>query len=84
MHEAPAARAGKRDGGATRAHWVPGDLTDRRAAAILDSPPVPPLWVVEDFRRLRIGPAMRAKLDAAGIRIAAYRALRLARRGRRR
>ena len=72
-----------RSGGATRAHWIPGDLTDRRAAAILASPPVPPLWVVEDFRKLRIGPAMQARLEAARIRIAAYRSLRVAPRGRR-
>jgi hypothetical protein len=83
VHEAPPRSPDGRPG-ATRAHWIPGDLTDARAAAILASPPVSPLWVVEDFRKLRVGPATEAMLEAAGIRIAAYRALRVARRRSRR
>ena len=82
-HEAPPRKPDGRPG-ATRAHWIPGDLTDARAAAILAAPPVSPLWVVEDFRKLRVGPATEAKLEANGIRIAAYRALRVARRRPRR
>lgn len=75
--EPPLGKAGRAHG-PTRAHWLPGPLTDRRAAALLAAPPVPPLWIVEDFRRLRVSPAMRARLDARGIRIAAYRALPVA------
>jgi hypothetical protein len=62
-------------GGPARAHWVPGDLTDRRAAAILRDSPVPALWIVEDFRRVRISPPVRKRLDRAGVRLAAFRAL---------
>jgi hypothetical protein len=62
-------------GGPVRAHWVPGDLTDRRAAAILRESPVPALWIVEDFRRVRISTPIRKRLDRAGVRLAAFRAL---------
>ncbi|HET9792927.1 MAG TPA: hypothetical protein VFS34_00585 [Thermoanaerobaculia bacterium] len=78
-----------RRGGPTRAHWIPGDLTDERAAALLGSPPVPSLWIVEDFRKLRLSAGMRARVEREGVGIAAYRALspfrarrRRARRGR--
>ena len=67
-------------GGPARAHWVPGNLTDRRALALLDEPPIPTLWIVEDYRRVRITPAVRRKLDRRGVRLAAFRALRRARR----
>jgi len=76
--ESPPGKAGGAQG-PSRAHWLPGPLTDRRAAALLAQPPVPPLWIVEDFRKLRISPAMRDRLEARGIRIAAYRALSRAR-----
>ena len=82
-HEPPPGKA-SRAAGPARAHWLPGPLTDRRAASLLAAPPVPPLWIVEDFRKLRISPATFARLDARGIRIAAYRALETARRRRRR
>jgi len=62
-------------GGPARAHWIPGDLTDRRAAAILRESPVPALWIVEDFRRVRISLPVRKRLDRAGVRLAAFRAL---------
>jgi len=62
-------------GGPARAHWIPGDLTDRRAAAILRDAPDPALWIVEDFRRVRISPSVRDRLDRAGVRLAAFRAL---------
>jgi hypothetical protein len=63
-------------GGPDRAHWVPGDLTDRRARALLAAPPVPSLWIVEDFRRVRISPPVSRRLSRAGVRLAAFRALR--------
>jgi len=77
----PAAR-----GGPALAHWLPGYLTDRRALALLDDPPVPRLWIVEDYRRVRITAAVRTQLQRRGIRLAAFRALRRTRRpaGRRR
>jgi len=62
-------------GGPARAHWIPGDLTDRRAAAILKDAPVPTLWIVEDFRRVRISALVAGRLDRAGVRLAAFRAL---------
>jgi hypothetical protein len=65
-------------GGPARAHWVPGDLTDARARALLRSPPVPALWIVEDFRRVRLSPAVSRSLSRAGVRLAAFRALRRA------
>ena len=65
-------------GGPARAHWVPGDLTDARARALLASPPVPALWIVEDFRRVRISPPVSRRLSRAGVRLAAFRALRRA------
>ena len=64
--------------GPARAHWVPGDLTDARARALLASPPVPALWIVEDFRRVRISPSVSRSLSRAGVRLAAFRALRRA------
>ena len=70
---------GGRGGGPTRAHWIPGDLTDARAAALLESLPVPPLWIVEDFRKLRLSSAMLDRVGRHGVRIAAYRALRVVR-----
>jgi hypothetical protein len=66
-------------GGPARAHWVPGNLTDARARALLASPPVPALWIVEDFRRVRISPSVSRRLSRAGVRLAAFRALRRAR-----
>lgn len=63
-------------GGPARARWIPGDLTDRRARAILEEPPGPRLWIVEDFRRVRLSAAARRRLERAGIRLAAFRALR--------
>ena len=75
VHEAPSGTAHRGGGGPNRAHWIPGDLTDARAAGLLASPPVPPLWIVEDFRRLRLSPGMMARIEGRGIRLAAYRAL---------
>jgi hypothetical protein len=69
-------------GGPALAHWLPGNLTDRRALALLDDPPVPRLWIVEDYRRVRITAAVRTQLQRRGIRLAAFRALRRARRPR--
>jgi hypothetical protein len=66
-------------GGPARAHWVPGNLTDARARALLASPPVPALWIVEDFRRVRISRSVSRRLSRAGVRLAAFRALRRAR-----
>jgi hypothetical protein len=65
-------------GGPARAHWVPGNLTDVRARALLASPPVPALWIVEDFRRVRISPSVARRLSRAGVRLAAFRPLRRA------
>ncbi len=65
----------RRRSGPTRAHWIPGDLNDSRAASLLRSAPVPTLWIIEDFRRLRLSPRMLATVEAHGIAIAAYRAL---------
>ena len=73
--EGPAA-----EGGPNRAHWIPGTLTERRAAALLSSPPVSLLWIVEDFRRLRLSPATLRTIRGRGVRIAAFRALRTVRR----
>jgi hypothetical protein len=64
--------------GPARAHRVPGDLTDTRARALLASPPVPALWIVEDFRRVRISGSVSRRLSRAGVRLAAFRALRRA------
>jgi len=73
--EEPPPGADRRRSGPTRAHWIPGDLSDSRAAALLRSAPVPLLWIVEDFRRLRLSPSMLAKIEGRGIEIAAYRAV---------
>jgi hypothetical protein len=73
-HEPPPG-TGRRRTGPSRAHWIPGDLTDSRATALLRSAPVPPLWIVEDFRRLRLSPRMLRSVEEGGVRIAAYRAL---------
>lgn len=69
----PPPGADRRRSGPTRAHWIPGDLTDSRAASLLRSDPVPALWIVEDFRRLRLSPKTFSSLEARGIEIAAYR-----------
>jgi hypothetical protein len=65
----------RRRSGPTRAHWIPGDLTDARAASLLRSDPVPALWIVEDFRRLRLSRKTLANVEERGIEIAAYRAV---------
>ncbi len=62
--------------GPTSAHWIEGDLRDRRAAALLDDPDCPRLWIVEDFRKLRISDRMRRRLESERVAIAAYRPLR--------
>jgi len=62
-------------GGPARAHWIPGDLTDRRADAILRGSPAPGLWIVEDFRRVRLSPPVLRRLARARVRLAAIRAL---------
>jgi hypothetical protein len=77
--EAPPGPATAR--GPARAHWIPDTLTDRRAAALLEEPPVPLLWIVEDFRRLRISPAMFSRLERFGVRLAAFRALKTSMKG---
>lgn len=61
--------------GPARAHWIPGNLTDRRARALLSAPPVPTLWIVEDFRRVRLSAGAARRLEEAGVRLAAFRAL---------
>lgn len=67
-------------GGPSRAHWIPGALTERRAAALVSSPPVPLLWIVEDFRSVRLSPETLRSIRRRGVRIAAFRALRVLRR----
>jgi len=46
-----------------------------RADAILRGSPAPGLWIVEDFRRVRLSPPVLRRLARARVRLAAIRAL---------
>lgn len=59
--------------GPAQAHWIEGDLGDRRARALLAEPDGPRLWIVEDFRRLKISARMWRRLGKRRVTIAAYR-----------
>jgi hypothetical protein len=66
-----------------RANWITERLTDRRARALLAEIPMPRLWILEDFRKLRVSNRVLARLASAGVRLAVYRPLRWKRaRGR--
>lgn len=70
-HEGAAGRLGP-----TEANWIEGDLRDRRAAALLEDPDCPRLWIVEDFRRLKLSNRTWRRLQARGIAVSAYRPVR--------
>lgn len=69
-HEGVAGRLGP-----SRAHWIEGDLTDRRARTLLAELDGPRLWIVEDFRRLKLSAGIWSRLDERKIWLAAFRAL---------
>jgi hypothetical protein len=69
-----------------RAHWIEGDLKDSRARELLKDADCPRLWIVEDFRRLRLSDRMHRRLEEARVELAAFRPLtwrRIATRRRR-
>jgi hypothetical protein len=71
VHEGAEVRLGQ-----TRADWIEGNLGDRRARSLLEDPDRSRLWIVEDFRRLKITGGMWRRLEKEKIAIAAYRPLR--------
>jgi hypothetical protein len=73
--KSPNARGGPARG-RMEALWIEGALSDSRARALLREGGEIRLWVIEDFRRLRVSDALLARLERAGIRIAAIRTLR--------
>ena len=66
---------GHHRGGPTRAQWIEGFLTDSRAGRLLDEAGGPRLWVVEDFRRLRLSDQRLDEVESSGIMLSAYRPL---------
>jgi len=62
--------------GRLQALWIEGALSDSRARALFREAAGVRLWVIEDFRRLRVSDAILSRMERAGIRIAAIRTLR--------
>ena len=58
-----------------RANWMPGRLTDRRALALLADKPMPRLWILEDFRQLRVSDRVLSRLIRSGVKLAVCRPL---------
>jgi hypothetical protein len=79
-HHAADVQSGKPRGGPSRgrleALWIEGVLSDSRARSILRESKGTRLWVIEDFRKLRVSESLFPRLERAGIRIAALRPLR--------
>ncbi len=67
---------GRPPGGRLQALWIEGSLSDSRARALLRETGEIRLWVIEDFRQLRVSDALLSRAERAGIRIAAIRPLR--------
>lgn len=79
-HSAAEETSRNRPGGPARgrlqALWIEGSLSDSRARVLLREAGEIRLWVIEDFRRLRVSDAVLSRAERAGIRIAAIRTLR--------
>ena len=75
--ETPRLGRGRSGGGARlRALWLEGPLTDRRARSLLREGGDTRLWVIPDFRKLRVSAPLQRRMERAGVRVAALRPLR--------
>lgn len=62
--------------GPASAFWIEGKLTPARTRQLLADPAAPRLWVIEDFRALRLPGPLLPALARRGIRLAVFRKLR--------
>jgi hypothetical protein len=60
----------------SEALWIEGKLSDARAKSLLSDSRQVRLWVIEDFRKLKVSDSFLARIEGAGIRITALRGLR--------